>query len=71
MFSFFAFLKSFSVDAGSLFQSGVVLGKKQYMKQSGKMEVCLNVFEWLALVFVMACIRYKSLFMFTMLFAHL
>ena len=41
------------------------------MKQSGKMEVCLNVFEWLALVFVMAGIRYKSLLMSTMLFAYL
>ena len=55
-----------AVDAGSLFQRGIVLGKKLFLKQLREMEICLNFFEWLALVFAVAGMRYKSLSMSTM-----
>ena len=56
-----------AVDAGSLFQRGIDLGKKLYLKQSRVVEICLYFFEWLALVFAVAGVRYKSLLMSTIL----
>ena len=60
-----------AVDAGSLFQRGIDLGNKLYLKQSRVVEFCLYFFEWLALVFVVAGVGYKSLSMSTMLFTIL
>ena len=57
-----------AVDAGSLFERGIDRGKKLYLKQSRVVEICLYFFEWLALVLVVAGVRYKSLSMSTMLF---
>ena len=56
-----------AVDAGSLFQRGIDLGKKLYLKQSRVVEIFLYFFEWLAFVFAVAGVRYKSLSMSTML----
>ena len=52
-----------AVDAGKLFQRGINLGKKLYLKQSQEVDICLYFFEWPAVVFAVASIRYKSLLM--------
>ena len=62
------FVKKSLVDAGSLFQRGIDLGKKLYLKQSRVVEICLYFFEWLALVFAVAGVRYKSLSMSTVVY---
>ena len=54
-----------AVDAWSLFLKGIDLRKKLYLKQSWLVEICLYFFEWLALVYVVAGVRYKSLLMST------
>ena len=51
-----------AVDAGSLFQRGIVLGKKLFLKQLREVEICLNFSEWFDLVFAIAGTRYRYKF---------
>lgn len=44
-------LSLFAMVSGSLFQSGIVLQKKEYLKLSFLQGSCLNVFECEVLVF--------------------